>query len=54
MQLSAICVNFTQHKNVQALHTLKNTGFKTTQFGLIEHILGLILPSKLGCLFNPS
>ncbi len=40
MQLSAVCFNFVQHKNEQTLHTLKNTGLKTTQFGLTEHIWG--------------
>ncbi len=44
MQLSAVCFNFAQHNNEQTLHTLKNTGFKTTQFGLdkyrTEHIWG--------------
>ncbi len=55
MQLSAICFNFVQHNNEQTLHTLKNTGFKTTQFGLGKRVhLGLILPSKFDCLFNPS
>ncbi len=43
---SAVCFNFAQHNNEQTLHNLKNTGLKTTQFGLgkIVH-LGLILPS---------
>ncbi len=52
MQLSAVCFNFAQHNN---LDTLKNTGFKTNQFGLGKRVhLGLILPSKFDCLFNPS
>ncbi len=55
MQLSAVCFNFAQHNNEQTLHTLKNTGFKTNQFGLGKRVhLGLILPSKCDCLFNPS
>ncbi len=55
MHLSAVCFNFAQHKNEQTLHTLKNTGFKTTQSGLDKRVhLGLILPSKCDCLFNPS
>ncbi len=55
MHLSAVCFNFAQHNNEQTLHTLKNTGFKTTQFGLGKRVhLGLILPSKFDCLFNPS
>ncbi len=37
MQLSAVCFNFVQHNNEQTLHTLKNTGLKTTQFGLGEY-----------------
>ncbi len=54
MQLSAVCFNFVQHNNEQSLHTLKNTGLKTTQFGLGKRVhLGLILPSKFDCLFNP-
>ncbi len=52
MQLSAVCFNFAQLNNEQ---TLQNTGFKTTQFGLGKRVhLGLILPSKFDCLFNPS
>ncbi len=40
---------------MNTLHTLKNTGFKTNQFGLRKRVhLGLILPSKFDCLFNPS
>ncbi len=36
------------------LHTLKNTGLKTTQLGLGKRVhLGLILPTKFDCLFNP-
>ncbi len=55
MQLSAVCFNFAQHNNEQTLHTLNNTGFKTNQFGLGKRVhLGLILPSKFDCLFNPS
>ncbi len=55
MHLSAICFNFAQHNNEQTLHTLNNTGFKTNQFGLGKRVhLGLILPSKFDCLFNPS
>ncbi len=55
MQLSAVCFNFAQHNNEQTLHTLKNTGFKTTQFVLGKRVhLGFILPSKLYCFFNPS
>ncbi len=55
MHLSAVYFNIAQHNNEQALHTLKNTGFKTTQFGLGKRVhLGLILPSKFDCLFNPS
>ncbi len=55
MHLSAVCFNFAQHNNEQTLHTLKNTGFKTNQFGLGKRLhLGLILPSKFDCLFNPS
>ncbi len=51
-QLSAICFNFAQHNSEQTLHTLKNTGLKTTQFGLGKRVhLGLILPSKFDCLF---
>ncbi len=43
MQLSAVCFNFTQHNNEQTLHTLKNTGLKTNQFGLGKRVhLGLI------------
>ncbi len=42
MQLSAICFNFAQHNNEQ--NSKKNTGLKTTQFGLdkyrTEHIWG--------------
>ncbi len=53
MQLSAVCFNFAQHNNEQTLHTLKNTGFKTTSLGWVKE-LGLILPSKCDCLFNPS
>ncbi len=46
---------FAQHNNEQTLHTLENTGFKTNQFGLSKRVhLGLILPSKFDCLFNPS
>ncbi len=30
MQLSAVCFNFAQHNNEQTLHTLENTGLKTT------------------------
>ncbi len=49
MQLSAVCFNFAQHNNDQTLHTLKNTGLKTTQFGLDKRVhLGFILPSKFG------
>ncbi len=52
MQLSAVCFNFMQYNNEQ---TLKNTGFKTNQLGLGKRVhLGLILPSKFDCLFNPS
>ncbi len=52
---SAVCFNFAQHNNEQTLHTLKNTGFKTNQFGLSKRVhLGLILPSKCDCLLNPS
>ncbi len=44
MQLSAVCFNFAQHNNEKTLHTLKNTGLKTTQSGLdkyrTEHIWG--------------
>ncbi len=55
MQLSAVCFNFAQHNNEQTLPTLKNTGFKTNQFGLGKRVhVGLILPSKFDCLFNPS
>ncbi len=55
MHLSAVCFNFTQHKNEQTLHTLNNTGFKTTQSGLGKRVhLGLNLPSKFDCLFNTS
>ncbi len=55
MQLSAVCFNFAQHNNEQTLHTLKNTGFKTTQLGLGKRVhLGFILPSKFDRLFNPS
>ncbi len=55
MQLSAVCFNFAQHINEQNLHTLENTGFKTTQLGLGKRVhLGLILPSKCDCLFKPS
>ncbi len=55
MHLSAVCFNFAQHNNEQTLHTLENTGFKTTQFGLSKRVhLGLILPSKCDCLLNPS
>ncbi len=57
MHLSAVCFNFAQHNNEQTLHrhTLKNTGLKTNQFGLDKRVhLGLILPSKFDCLFNPS
>ncbi len=55
MQLSAVCFNFAQHNNEQTLHTPENNGFKTTQLGLGKRIhLGLILPSKCDCLFNPS
>ncbi len=55
MHISVLCFNFTQHNNEQTLHTLENTGFKTTQFGLGKRVrLGLILPSKFDCLFNPS
>ncbi len=55
MHLSAVCFNFAQHNNEQTLHTLENTGFKTTQLGLDKRVhLGLILPSKCDCLFNPS
>ncbi len=39
MQISAVCFNFTQHKNEQTQHT-NNTGLKTTQFELTEHIWG--------------
>ncbi len=54
MQLSAVCFNFAQHNNEQTLHTLKNTGFKTNQFGLGKRVhLGLILPSKFD-LFSTS
>ncbi len=50
---SAVCFNSTQLNNEQTLH-IKNTGFKTTQFGLGKRVhLGLILPSKFDCLFNP-
>ncbi len=52
MQLSAVCFNFAQNNNEQTLHTLKNTGFKK-RLGKRVH-LGLILPSKFDCLFNPS
>ncbi len=51
MHLSAVCFNFAQHNNEQTLHTLENTGLKTTQLGLGG---GLILPSKCDCLLNPS
>ncbi len=55
MHISAVCFNFAQHNNEQTLHTLKNTGFKTNQFGLSKRVhLGLILPSTFDCLFNPS
>ncbi len=41
MHLSAVCFNFAQHNNEQTLHTLENTGFKTTQLGLVkEYIWG--------------
>ncbi len=50
MHLSAVCFNFAQRNNEQTLHTLENTGLKTTQLGLG----GLILPSKCDCLLNPS
>ncbi len=44
MQLSAVCFNFEHENNEQTLHTLKNTGLKTTQFGLdkyrTEHVWG--------------
>ncbi len=49
MQLSAVYFNFAQHNNEQ---TLQNTGFKK-RLGKRVH-LGLILPSKCNCLFNPS
>ncbi len=52
MHLSAVCFNFAQRNNEQTLHTLKNTGFKK-RLGKRVH-LGLILPSKFDCLFNPS
>ncbi len=52
MHLSAVCFNFAQNNNEQTLHTLKNTGFKK-RLGKRVH-LGLILPSKFDCLFNPS
>ncbi len=52
MHLSAVCFNFAQHNNAQTLHTLKNTGFKK-RLGKRVH-LGIILPSKFDCLFNPS
>ncbi len=55
MHLSAVCFNFAQHNNEQNLHTLENTGYKKTHFGLGKRVhLGLILPSKCDCLFNPS
>ncbi len=55
MHLSAVCFNFAQHNNEQTLHTLKNTGLKTNQSVLGKRVhLGLILPSKFDCLFNPS
>ncbi len=55
MHLSAVCFNFAQHNNEQTLHTLKNTGLKTNQFGLDKRVhLELILPSKFDCLFNPT
>ncbi len=55
MHLSAVCFNFAQHNNEQTLHTLENTGLKTTQLGLGKRVhLGLILLSKFDCLFNPS
>ncbi len=55
MHLSAVCFNFVQHNNEQTLHTLENTGFKTSQLGLGKRVhLGFILPSKFDCLFNPS
>ncbi len=48
MHLSAVCFNFAQHNNEQTLHTLKNTGFKTNQFGLVkEYIWGLFNPSLM-------
>ncbi len=55
MHLSAVCFNFAQHNNEQTLHTLKNTGFKTNLIWAGKRVhLGLILPSKCDCLFNPS
>ncbi len=54
MQLSAVCFNFAQHNNEQTAYS-KNTGFKSNQLGLGKRVhLGLILPSKFDCLFNPS
>ncbi len=52
MHLSVVCFNFAQNNNEQTLHTLKNTGFKK-RLGKRVH-LGIILPSKFDCLFNPS
>ncbi len=52
MGKGAGALNFVQHNNEQTLHTLQNTGFKK-RLGKRVH-LGLILPSKFDCLFNPS
>ncbi len=52
MGKEAGALNFAQHNNEQTLHTLQNTGFKK-RLGKRVH-LGLILPSKFDCLFNPS
>ncbi len=45
MHLSAVCFNFAQHNNEQTLHTLGNTGLKTTQFGLGKRACSVLIGS---------
>ncbi len=54
MQLSAVCFNFAQHNNEQTLHTLKHWVQNNPICAGKRVHLGLILPSKCDCLFNPS
>ncbi len=54
MQLSAVCFNFAQHNNEQTAYSKKPWVQNNLIWAGKRVHLGLILPSKFDCLFNPS